>query len=740
MTSRITRRDLLKLGALGMASAALTSCVSARPWTQLDPYVRPPEEQLAGVATWYASTCRQCPAGCGIIVRVMNGRALKIEGNPEHPLNQGKLCARGQAGLQVLYNPDRLAGPVRQPRRGTRQYEPISWEEGLGLLGQQLQAAGSAIAIWADESTSGHLYDMFQRFSQAVGARPPLVYDQYTALHGYDIWRSSNSQFFGQASLPALHFSQADVVLSFGADLLGPSLSQVRYGVEFGSFRGRANGQRGYLVQMEPRMTITGAKADRWLPIQPGTEALVAQALARLIGEEGQGPADRVARARTWAPTVDVGAVADISGVSVDEMRALAALLANADRPLAIPGDALTGQADPLPALAAVEALNVIAGATGPSGGLELDAPAPLSSLVRPTTSSFAQVQDLLQAMRGGQVRALLVYGANPLYDLAGLGVDEALAQVPLVVSFSPIVDETAVLADLILPDGTYLESWGYDLVSPNFGVPIVGSQQAVVQPYLDTRPTANVLLDVARGIPAAAAALPWADEMAYLQQEIGQLPPGAFGGSGAEVLLSRFLQHGGWWPASPPAPAPLQPAVSTVPPVSLPEFQGSAQEYPYYLRIFTSDLLSAGRGASQPWLQGSPEPMSTISWQTWVEVHPETAQKLGLEDGDIVEVTSPYGQVEAIVYTYPGIRPDTVAIPTGQGHSRFTRYAERRGANPLDIVAPLTDRDTGALAWSATRVRLRKTGRHVNLPKFEGTVEARELPDAPLIPTISDE
>jgi anaerobic selenocysteine-containing dehydrogenase len=120
---KVTRRDFLKIGALGAAGGILAGCAQPRRWVILEPFVRPPEEQLAGVATWYASTCRQCPAGCGIIVRLMNGRALKIEGNPEHPLNRGKLCARGQAGLQLLYNPDRSAGPLKQSQRGSRQFQ-----------------------------------------------------------------------------------------------------------------------------------------------------------------------------------------------------------------------------------------------------------------------------------------------------------------------------------------------------------------------------------------------------------------------------------------------------------------------------------------------------------------------------------------------------------------------------------------------------------------------------------------
>ena len=127
MKKKISRRDFLKIS--GGAAVASGVAHGARSLI-IEPYVQPPEEELPGQATWYASTCRQCPAGCGIIVRVINGRAKKIEGNPLHPLNQGKLCARGQAGLQALYNPDRLRNAVLQTGgRGSLKFEPLYWSE-----------------------------------------------------------------------------------------------------------------------------------------------------------------------------------------------------------------------------------------------------------------------------------------------------------------------------------------------------------------------------------------------------------------------------------------------------------------------------------------------------------------------------------------------------------------------------------------------------------------------------------
>lgn len=728
MTDQISRRDFLKIGATSAAVAVLAGCQQPRRWITLEPYLRPPEEQLAGQATWYASTCRQCPAGCGILVRIMNGRAVKIEGNLEHPLNRGKLCARGQAGLQVLYNPDRLPGPVRQIQRGSRQFERLDWNEAINSLFSKVQAAESGVAVWLGSATSGHLYDLFKRFTTAIGAPDPIVFDLYTGFHGYRVLSAASQDLLGREQLPIYDLGQADVVFSFGADLLGTWLSSTRYGIEFSRFRSQPLGKRGYLVQFEPRMSITGAKADRWVPIRPGCEALVAQAITRLIADQAFGSTDRVERARALAGDVDVNSAAAASDIPVDELARLARIFATTERPMAIPGSVLTGQDNAAEAVATVQALNLIAGTLGQSGGLSLSQGIPHPAFARPAFSPFSDVQDLIARMRAGEVQVLLVHGANPAYDLPEqAGFAEAVGHVPFVVSFSPFVDETAVQADLILPDHTYLEAWGYEVASPGFDLPVIGSQQPVVTPVGDTRSTGDVLLTIARGIPAAAAMLHWADEVAFLKDLVAELPPGAAGGSGVDVLWARFLQHGGWWPALTPAsgsatlPAPKPIQMTPV------RFQGDEQAYPYFLHLYMSNLLSDGRGANQPWLQGSPDPMTTIAWQTWVEINPVTAQKLGVQDGDVVKVTSPHGELEAPVYTYPGIRPDTVAIPLGQGHTDYGRYARNRGSNALRLVGARANAASSSLAWATLRVRVTPTGWKVAIAGFENKVGVME-------------
>jgi anaerobic selenocysteine-containing dehydrogenase len=724
--SDFTRRDFLKIGAAGTATAILAGCSQeSERWVNLEPYVRAPEEQLAGIPNWYASTCRMCPAGCGIIVRIMNGRAVKIEGNPEHPVSRGKLCARGQAGLQLLYNPDRVTGAVQQDKRGDRKYKVIAWNDAINTLYEKLDAAGAAVGVWLGANTSGHLVDLFTRFTQAVGAPDPVRYDLYSGLNNYAGLASVSNTLLGRTELPTYDLGHADLIFSFGADFLGPWLSTTAYGVEFGDFRSQAYGKRGYLVQFEPKMTISGAKADRWVPIQPGAEGLVAQAIIKIIADQKVGPPDRVDRATQLAANVNLHDAAAACEMSTDQLVELARMFVVAEHPVAIPGPALLGRNNAIGAAVAVQVLNVIAGTVGDPGSVAITPELPVSTLVAPASSSFGDAQALIDRMNGGEIKVLLVHGANPAYDLPqDAGFVAALDNVETVISFNTLVDETSAQADYILPDRVYLEGWGYEVARPGFqGLPVVSSQQPVVGPLYDVRPTGDVLLTAAKGIPAAAQALPWTDEVAFIKEMVSALPKGASGGDDQDVRWARFLQHGGWWPETAPSAA-LQPTALQTFDVAPTAFQGDEQEYPYFLHPYLPVVLGDGSGANTPWLQGSPDPMTTIAWQTWAELNPTTAKELGVDDGDVIKITSPHGEIEVPVYIFPAIRPDTVAIPLGQGHSDLGRYAKQRGSNALRLVGNETDESGNHLAWANVRVKLSKTDTTKSLALLESTVE----------------
>jgi len=727
MSNKITRREFVKIAA---GATAVTGLAPVARRFVIEPFVQPPEETLPGQATWYASTCRQCPAGCGIVVRTINGRAKKIEGNPLHPLNQGKLCARGQAGLQVLYNPDRLRNAVIQSGgRGSRKYDPIYWPDALDLLKDKITSLSNPDRlVFLGGLMSDHVYQLADRLLDALGAAPPVIYDLLSTLEGRGPATQLSQAFFGTNNLPVYDIAQSDVVFSFGANLFETWMSPVAQSVAFGSMRQGTLSGRGLLVQFEPRLSSTGASADEWIPVRPGAEGFVALAIGRIIVEDRLGHVGSHREHAVLYQDVDVGEMSVASEVPVDALRQLARVFADADRAVAIPGGYLAGQSNGFGSMLAVQALNLLVAQIGRQGGIFLTTPPPTVALRRkPTVNPFSEVMNLIDRMKAGEVDLLLVHGMNPLYELpAATGFTEAITHVPYVVSFSPFVDETAVWADLILPDHTYLEAWGYQAPLPGADRPVISSQQPVVRPLHDTRSTAGVLIELAARLGGdVAQALPWANEESYIQEIVTELHGSSLGAFDARTpagFWTLWRQYGGWWSENEIRREPeITDVVQKPLPTSTPQFYGDPEEYPFHLYPYSSIALTDGRGANQPWLQETPDPMTTVQWGMWVEINPQTASTLGVGDNDIVVVESPYGSIEASVVVYPGIRPDVVAIPIGQGHQDYGRFAQAvTGSNPFELVAPVTDPDTSSLAWGATRVRLSPTGRTKKLARVE--------------------
>lgn len=735
MGRKIDRRTFLKLTAGATAVATGLSPRTRR--VLLEPYVRPPEEALPGQATWYASTCRQCPAGCGILVRVINGRPRKIEGNPDHPLNRGKLCARGQAGLQALYDPDRLRNAVRQAAApGYHYFEPIAWGQALDQIASCLSGAGSGtrvafLANWLPD----HLYDLASRFLGAFDVGPPVVYDLHTALEGRSVLAEAAEHWFDTRDMPIYDISRAEVIFSFGANFLETWMSPVSQAVDFGGMRqGQVSG-RGHFVQFEPRLSSTGATADEWVPIRPGTEGFVALGIGRVIVEENLGQVGLQRANAGLYRDVSVAQAAEASGMPADELRRLARILASVERPLAIPGGSLSGVSNGVAAAEAIMALNVILQRLGREGGVFLPQPLPTQTFSNRTTpSSYHQMAELIDSMRRGLVDVLFIHGANPVYELPPwMDFLRSMQKVPLVVSFSSIVDETAAYADLVLPDHSYLEAWGYEVNRIGVDRPIVSSQQPVTRPLYDTRSTADVLLALAARLGGRAAeALPWTNEVDYLREQATALLGSSIGAFDAQTpggFWSTWRQLGGWWARNPIRREPVT-TRSLSAPLQVPEpmLVGDETHFPLLLVPFESITLTDGRGANQPWLQETPDPMTTARWGTWIELNPETADRLGVENNDLVRVVSTYDEIEIPVVAYPAIRPDVVAIPTGQGHKDGGRFAANRGANVMAVMATPKNPFADHMPWASTRVRVEPTGKKQQLARLESLdAEGRE-------------
>lgn len=732
----ITRRQFLQgTAALGAAVVASGCTINLKGSEYLEPYVRAPEHALPGQSVWYATTCRQCPAGCGLLVRVHQGRAKKIEGNPLHPVNEGKVCARGQASLQVLYNPDRLRWPVKQAARGSRDFTGIHWNEALNFLFETITTADpQRIAFLGGEMPDSVLW-IVEKFLAAIGAPPPVLYSTHYAWEGRRVLRAVNRILFGKDRLPVYDLANADVVFSFSGGFLSTELSPVHYNRAFGRMRGRMDrgGPRGVVVHFESRLSQTGAPADRWFPILPGTEGLIALALGRLLLDMGLA---RNTAVRPFYAGVNVDEIAERAEVDVGRLIDLAKLFGEVERPLAIPGGAVGAHSGGLNAVLAVQMLNVLMDNLGQPGGLWL-APDPRVGGLKPETepASLAEVQALIERMRAGEVEVLLIDGSNPAYSLpASLGFAEAVAQVGTVITFSPFVDETAVLADYVLPVHTPLESWGYQVIDNGTDRLTIACQQPVVQPYFDTRDMGDVFLFLAQAIEAAREVLPWKNMIEFMKSRIAVLQQlglkGNFALENEADAWVAWRQYGGWWTEEPTWEAPTlvwQPSQATN---LVAEFEGGT-EYPFLFYPYESIALTDGRGANLPWLQELADPMTTGMWRTWIEVNPETAKELGIQHDEIVKVISPYGEVEAIVYEYPAIHPHVVAMPLGQGHTDYGRYAAQRGANALHLLGTKAVPAAEDLAWLSVRVKIVPTGRKQKLPRLESNVgvdRAREI------------
>lgn len=701
MSDKITRRDFLKLAGAGAAvSAVVTGCGPVSRYIVRRPYTEMPEYNQVGLNTYYASTCRECAAGCGILVRTKEGRAITIEGNPQHPLNKGRLCARGITAQQGLYNPDRVTGPVFQARGDAAKLARTSWDQALPVISDALKSPGDQIAFLLGTAPD-HLFDLVSELTETLGAPAPLRYSALASFEGRATLQEAANQIFGKPALPFFDLANAEVVFSFGASFLETWLSPVSYSAAYGDMRqGRAT-RRGYLVSFEPRRSMTAGNADEWIPIKPGSEGLVASALASLIA---------AARGESaLSGSIDPAAAAEAAGVEVGKLTELARLFATSDHALAIPGGSAIGQPQGLAIAQAILQMNGLVGNLGLPGGVFL------TNFEQPATT-LRGVQDLIARMNNSQVKVLFVHGTNPVFELPRhAGFTEALAKVPLVISFATFPDETAMLSDYILPDHSPLESFGYQRMMAGADRQIWSSTQPAVAPLYETRATADVLLAASA---AAGKPLPYTDEVDFVQQKIVPLisSGGFYTAQEIQTFWSRWLQYGGWWTTEATLDGDLSAGTARTAAFSPPPALEAGKTF--HLVVFPTQL-GDGSGANRPWLQEMPDPMTTLTWNTWVEINPVTASELGIHDDDVVRVTTPYGAIEASVYLYPAIRPDTIAIPFGQGHTALGRWAEGRGANPAALL-PAAVNEAGDLAYSDVTASISLIGQRRPLARVE--------------------
>jgi molybdopterin-containing oxidoreductase family iron-sulfur binding subunit len=661
----MNRRTFLKTAGLG--SIAFAAGCSPEAEKRLHALVQAPDDQVPGQPTWYATTCRECPAGCGVLASNREGRVVKLEGNPLHPINRGTLCARGQAALQGLYHPDRPALPRLRVKGGWRT---IPFGEAEALMCQKAQAAacpGKGRVALVTGCVGESLLDLMTRAMTALDSPAPFVYEPLAL----ETLREANRRIFGVDGLVGYRLEAADRIVSLGADFLDTWLSPVEYARHFKQAHAVTDNTKAVLVQVSPFQNVTGANADRWIPCRPGGEAAIALGLLNewTRGEKGTGlpgeVRDAIHRASgSWTPE----RVVETAGIRPEDFGLLVRCLADARRPLVLgcgagaPNDATTHAAANLlqrlldPELARID--------TGRRHRLE-------------QARAGGALHRYLERLAEDRPAVLLLNRVDPIHNLPGAGgqIERLRRSGTFVVSFTAGNDDTAEASDLIFPLAHPLESW--DEYGGWIGL-ISNLQPAMGPVHPDPAPSVgDVLLSLAYG-----SRRPVADYRQWLVQSLMERA-----GLRQESDYARLLQHGGRFETPSegnlPFVIPLVDAARGLAELPAPPVPAEAP----VVVVAPSIRFYDGRSADHPWLLELPDALTQVTWRTPVTVHPHTASRLGLSHGADCRIRVAEAQVTATVYISEAVAPEILMIGAGQGHMAAGRYARERGPNPFLLL-----------------------------------------------------
>ena len=724
--SGVSRRDFLQIMGLGGTALAVGGCgnTSIESGAELvESYVQPENFVVPGVGVYYASTCTQCASACGIMGRVREGRILKLEGNPGSGISGGKICGLGQAAVQQHYNPDRLKTPMIRENGSLRS---TTWEKAMSLLSATLVPDDrSGRRVWLTGPTSGHQQILLRNLVETGAATEHVVYDALSTA----VEASVNRKMFG-VDQPVSLIEKAGLVLSFGDDFLGAGVSPVAAARQYARFR-RAT-PRGLLVQIEPKMTLTGANADRWVVIVPGTEGVFALGLARELLQRKEYAGNLSPALIAAIEPYDHAAVSRITGVPGDLIPRLVGMLWEHAPSLVLAGRYPQGHAHGSRNMAAIALLNVVLQNQGKTllRGAELPFPQ-----LAPTNGDFKSLADLNTAMAAGQCRSMLIHGTNPVYSTPDfLQFAANLQKVPFKAAWVTELDETAMHCDLVLPLLSPLEDFGTHVAANQFDGTEISIQQPLMERlYPDTRSFGDVMLDLLkRTKPENYKSFP--DYYAYLKSAIINAKPAFLSQAGDEEFWENTLSAGVLRRPAPLLPLPVMELTPQM--IQQPAPSSADAKYPFSLIPAVSPSMRDGRPANLPWLQESPDPLTTVVWDSWAELHPRTAKALDVREGDVLIIESAHGSIRAKAYLMPGMHPGSVAVPIGQGHESYGRYATNVGVNPLKILDPIFDQETGELALYATRVAITKTGQNERIVKDEGPTNLQQ--DRKLVATLA--
>ena len=760
----IDRRDFLKF----VVGGAVGTVLSPLPWVSMDEVAKWTQRWAPipenGGTSYVHSTCKLCPGGCGIRIRLINQkRAVKIDGNPNHPVNRGGMCPLGLAGLQYLYQEDiRVKSPLKRiGARGKGQWKPISREEALLEVTTRLkefrQKDLSHTVAFLDGEGEGSQAYLAARFLKAYGSpnyiRPFQLGDLEEIL---------TQTIHGIRARVAYDLPRAQYVLSFGSALLDGWGNPAWVAQAFQGWRQDHRQGKVKLIQIDTMATTTASLADEWIAIKPGTEGILALGMAQVILEKGWYNKDSVRSKTSGLDGLQVllnknytpDQVAGSTDVNKETIHKLARDFSSAQHPVALWGKGKGELPVSLFEAQAVHLLNLLAGSINRPGGVYLQPGVSYASWPKMPLDGTAQ-KGLAQPRLDGALSAhypktghltgrffanavqkkpypinvLFINEANPVFSIDEKEVLRAIDQIPFIVSFSPFMDETASLADLILPSPTFLERW--DDSYPSLGVPfpVYGLTKPVLPPLHDTLSMGEAILHIAKNLGGTVEeALPFKNMEGVLKQSAkglydsrkGRLTnePLAENGKGISASFESFdkfweqlVAQGAWYHAENRGEEGKGrwDLSSFIRRSEEPETAETQGQYPFWMVPQSLLLLQSGYLANPPFLTKSLGKETLIKNMLVVQMHPNTAGSLSLREGDGVVISSMKEKIRARIHLFEGARPDCVFVPLGLGHKAFDPTLKNRGSNPYPMLDTVVDPATGLEVGWATRVKIKK-------------------------------
>jgi len=617
-----TRRDFLKLLGFSFAGAALASC-TRMPVEKAIPYLIQPEDVVPGVPNWYATACTGCSAGCGLLVKTRDGRPIKIEGNPDAPLNaggvdstgraSGGVCATGQATVLSLYDDARLKGPLLDGHNA-------SWADIDALVTKELteiSATGGKIVLLSSTITSPSLRSLIADWKVKYPTSEQVVYDAVS----YSALLEAQEQAFGERVLPRYLFDKAKVIVGLNCDFLGTWLSPVEFTRAYSSRRKPDGEWVTRHLQFESRMSLTGTNADQRTPINPSEELAFASTLLKELST--QNIISETAK-ELWAARGESLVVSGTNDLQIQ----------------------LT-----------VAAINSVLGNIGKT--IDLDNP----SLQR--QGDDRAFKRLSEELAQGKVAAVICLGTNPVYDSPeGPAFGDAFKKLRLSISISDRLDETSSLAKIVATESHALEAWG-DAQPNTFTYHV---QQPVIRPLHDTRPSSESLLR-------------WMgrSESSY------EYVKGFWAGNLANLPWDHCVRSG--FMALSPKDSNARSFRSEALSAAGAHRDAALQDKALELQLYEPIAIRDGRHANNPWLQELPDPVTKITWDNYASLAPATAKNMGLREGDVITVKTDRGSVEIPVQIQPGQAAKTIAIALGYGRARCGKAGEKVGVNAYPLL-----------------------------------------------------